>query len=223
MKLTGFRICIRKEHVFQMIDMKKESNIFQEVSEEYDNLLSEVFKRITPVALYEFGQIQKSDALREAHVNHEVLYSVLSLGKAISEWSAALFKQGNYLAGMLVNAMADDYLFQMDSLLQETVISICKKENYGVAARLEAPQDISIQVHRTAWEVTKAYQEIGLLITGGFMFDPVKTLCQVYLLEEGADIFYVEHDCSHCGNINCRTRNLDRKGRERCKNEVRSS
>lgn len=207
-KITEFHIKIRLDHVLHYIDCKRDSEIYEEVRTEYDALLNDIYEKITPTVLLEFGSLADEDKIIGNEKQKEALFCILTVGEEVSRWSTKLFQEGNYLGGMLADAMADDYLFQMDFALKRIVIELCKEKGYGVLRRLEAPLDIDMHVQKTAWETTRAEEEIGLKIKESYMYDPVKTMCQVYLLQKGSCNYQVEHDCSRCSNLNCKMRNL---------------
>ena len=135
----------------------------------------------------------------------EVLYGLCSIGHEMSSWSTQLFAEGDYVKGMLVDAIADDYLFQMDRKLEGTVIELCKNKKKGIAGRIEAPKDIPMSIQKEAFLAVHAEKE-GISIKESYMYDPVKTLCLIYLLDEKETRFSPGHDCAHCENLACKKR-----------------
>lgn len=165
---------------------------------------------LTPVAVLKFGDFSKYESIEHGTGEGKALFCIESVGEEISRLAADFFDRGNYVKGMLADAIADDCLFQLDHLLEERVKAICKEKNYGVIKRLEAPQDVPIEIQKTAWEVTRAEEEIGLKIKESYMLDPIKSNCQVYLLQEGCNEFQTEHDCSRCPKTECKMRHCDK-------------
>lgn len=51
---------------------------------------------------------------------------------------------GEYLKGMLADAIADDYVFQIEHNLVDVLKDMCIQNHVGIIRRLEAPQDIGI-------------------------------------------------------------------------------
>lgn len=208
MIIREFDIQICRENVFNLIDCYEDSAIYTEVLEEYEEMLPAAYEKMEPAALLEFGSLEGIPAEGYTGRAKEVLFSITTVGSRISSWSTALFAKGNYLGGMLADAMADDYLFQMDHLLSETVIRLCREKNKGVVRRLEAPQDIPMEVQKKALEVTGGEAAAGIRIKESYMYDPVKTTCQVYLLDDQKERFQIEHDCRRCPNLSCKLRNI---------------
>lgn len=206
MKITDFDIRINKENVLGLIDCKPDSPVYEAVLEDFEEVLPVAYEKLVPSALLEFGDISGYDLTEYGDDIREALFCIESVGSEISTWATSFFYDGNYVKGMLANAIADDYLFQMDYELQDVIVNLCKERNLGVLRRLEAPQDIPMEAQRTAWEVTRAEKEIGLGIKESFMLDPVKSNCQIYLVKEDCDSWNTAHDCSKCPRIDCKMR-----------------
>lgn len=210
MKITDFNIRINKENVLELIDCYADSPVYDEVSADLEEIIPIAYEMLTPVAVLEFGDFSKYESIEHETGEGKALFCIESVGKDISRLAATFFDKGNYVKGMLADAIADDCLFQLDHLLEERVKAICKEKNYGVIKRLEAPQDVPIEIQKTAWEVTRAEEEIGLKIKESYMLDPIKSNCQVYLLQEGCNEFRTEHDCSRCPKTECKMRHCDK-------------
>lgn len=210
MKITDFNIRINKENVLELIDCYADSPVYDEVSADLEEIIPIAYEMLTPVAVLEFGDFSKYESIEHGTGEGKALFCIESVGGEISRLAADFFDRGNYVKGMLADAIADDCLFQLDHLLEERVKAICKEKNYGVIKRLEAPQDVPIEIQKTAWEVTRAEEEIGLKIKESYMLDPIKSNCQVYLLQEGCNEFRTEHDCSRCPKTECKMRHCDK-------------
>lgn len=206
-KRTDFNIKISKENVCAFLDVEKNSSMYEEVMEELEEMLPTAYEKIRPVALLEFGDLDGYSLEADGKPVREALYGILSIGKEMGEWSTSLFAEGDYLRGMLADAIADDYLFQMDAEQTDNVVRMCREQGRGIAGRVEAPQDIPMSIQKKAFDVTGAGKE-GIGIKESYMYDPVKTVCQVYLLDDNVKRYHPEHDCSKCNNLTCKRRNL---------------
>jgi len=211
-KITDFEITIDQDNVMLLMDCGKDSNVYPRVVEELEEILEEAYQRIEPVALLAIGQLgqfeDKIEGIKASRKRDEFLglYVMKSIGRRISEWSTQCFEEGDYLKGMLVDAVADDYLFQMNETLKPVIVEMCLERGYGVERRLEAPHDLPMSVQRKGWELTKAKELAGIDIKESFMLDPVKSTCKVFLLKENSKEFHVDHDCSTCPNLTCKLR-----------------
>lgn len=208
MKRKEFSIRFSKDNIYQSIDCYPANPVFEQVEEEYQSMQQTAYDRIQPEAYLVFGSVPDCAATQEVAAGTEVLYVITTLGRAVSEWSTALFAEGNYLAGLLADAMADDYLFQMESELEDTIVSLCKEAGYGITRNLEAPTGIGIQIQRAALEAVQAQEETDLTITGSYMYEPIKTTCHVYVLEKGLTQYHTKHNCRECPAVDCKRRRV---------------
>ncbi len=208
MKFTDIKAQFRKDVIFKMIDCHHNSPIYEEVEDEYEGLIKEAYKKISANAVIAFGTISHELATDTIKPETPVLFKITTLGKEISDWSTELFARGNYMGGLLVNAMADEYLFQASELINPEVIALCKERKLGITKRLEAPGQMDMKVQKLAFDTTEAGKELGMGITDSYMLNPVKSLCQVFLLEPGAAKFKVDHNCAECDQVNCKMRHI---------------
>lgn len=208
MKKLDFNIEISIDNVLKAVGVTEDSDLYEEVHEELCTLIPIAKEKIKPIALLEVGTLGEQKIVRDEHTYTDVLYTVSSIGKEMEEWSTKFFAEGDYLKGMLVDAMSDDYLFQMDGQLEHSVIELSKKNKKGIVGRAEIPKDLPMSVQKDAYDAVDA-GNYGIGIKPSFMYDPVKTLCSIYLLDENTKRFQPEHDCSRCDNVTCKRRKRD--------------
>lgn len=203
MIVESFDIRISRDRVFRQLDCPKGNPVYDQVKEEYEILKASIMNYIEPKAGIIKSTLPSGD---------EVLFVLLTIGKKGPELVSRLFALGNYLAGMVADAMLDDYLFQMDTAFRPRVIREAQRYGKGIAERLEAPAGIDISIQKAIHRELDAEHTMGVTITDGFMFDPVKSLGIVYRLSENAEEFRTEHDCSKCGRKECRVRQHEYQG-----------
>lgn len=206
--LEGLHVEIEKDRVLKAMDCYEDSPVYEEVAEEYDEIIEEMTDLAEPVGIFGMGQITPELASEVYPEGTPVIFAVLSIGNGIKERSTAAFREGDYVKGMLMDAIADVALFSLDDEMQEPLRTFCREHKVGIEKRLEAPHDISMEAQRKAWEVLKLKERFGIRISEGFMFDPVKTSCQVFVLSKDADEFKAHHDCRNCNNYGCKMRKI---------------
>ena len=208
MKLTEFDIRISKENVCRLIQANPDSSMYQEIMAELQEMLPAAYEKLEPTALLEFGDFEAyADVIEEEGIE-EALYGIITVGEEIGSWSTQLFREGNYLGGMLADAIADDCLYQMDEAISEAAIGMCRERQRGIVRRLEAPVDIPMSIQKKAYDITDAGRQAGIKIKGSYMYSPVKTVCQVYILDKDTTRYHAEHDCGRCENATCKMRNI---------------
>lgn len=203
-KITEFQIRISSDSVCSMLNADR-SLLADEMREELEEMLSEAYERLEPAAYLGFGDTEGFLYGEDQLPGQEALYVICTVGERLSGWSSELFRQGDCVRAMLADAAADNCLFQLDGQLREQISALCREHGRGIRRRLEAPQDAPMRIQKKALDVTGAAQ-YGIGITEGFMYRPVKSVCQVYLLSENPEENNSEHDCSRCPNTSCRMR-----------------
>lgn len=206
--LEGLKVSSNLDSVMLLIDCKKDSPIYEEMTEEYEELWPEMLELAEPVGIIGFGVLPELGEECVYPAGTRVIYAVTSVGDGIKQCSTQAFAQGDYVRGMLCDAIADAALFSMEDQVQENLKKICGDHGVGIVKRLEAPQDIPMGVQKAAWDTLQLKQQLGIKISSGYMFDPVKTTCQVYVITDDVAVFHAQHDCRNCPNVNCKLRNI---------------
>lgn len=199
---------IDKESVFKSLNCSEDSPAYEDFQETYDEIYEEMCSLVEPVGVIGIASMPSSIASANYPVGTPIIYMVTSVGDGLKQHSTKAFQEGDYVKGMLCDAMADDALFSMEDQLMQKLKEICAEHQFGVLARLEAPHHISMEVQKEAWQYLQLENRFGIQISSGYMFDPVKTSCQLLILTEDTSVFQAEHDCRKCPNLNCRLRSI---------------
>lgn len=203
-----FNIHIDCEIVLKMLQCFKGNPNYDEFVEEYEALVPRVLSLAKPKAVLAFTTIDKEYAKDLLPLGSQVLYTIITVGKELSDLSNAYFAENEYVKGMLVDAMADACLFSMEEELLEQIKELCQKRQVGVKHRYEAPVDVPMIAQKIAFDKTNAEELLQMGITSGYMLDPVKSNCQIFGITEDTKMFQLEHDCRKCDNLKCPLRHI---------------
>lgn len=206
--LNGLKVNTELAQVMHALDCSEDSPVYDELQEEYEELYRDIFALTEPVGILGVGTLSEAAATEEYPAGTRVIYAVTSIGDGMKRSSTLAFQEGDYVRGMLYDAMADNALFSLEERMLEQLREVCAEHGVGILKRLEAPHDISMQVQKDAWEYLNLKERFGIDISCGYMFDPVKTSCQVFVLTDKTDVFKAQHDCRKCSNVNCKFRNI---------------
>lgn len=221
MILTGTNIQIEKKTAYRLIDCYDNSPIYGEIEELYEEIEGEMIPLVQARGILSFAEAtelfldkdssenehwEEGSLQRNDFENKEYALLLYTLGDEISSYVSTLFSEGDYLKGMLADAMADSCLFSMEKEWTGILTDECRKRNLGIAQRMEAPTDFSMEVQKRVWQLLDG-ASIGVMMTSGAMFSPVKTICLMFLLTDDVCQNNTGHDCSRCTNINCKLRN----------------
>ena len=206
MIIEEFHITIRKNIVFKLLDCHHDNPAYELVEKTYKELEKIIYDYIKPKCLIFYSKFIEGEPNLLEKYGKEFFYVVMTIGGELEIRSKECFNNGNYLEGMLFNAMADDYLFQMEEAVADILTEECSKRGKGIKQRLAAPEDIPIEFHNTVYEQINNANPQDIKITDGYMFEPVKTCCYVLVLSDDANLFTFRHDCGKCQMKGCKLR-----------------
>ena len=206
--IENLKASFDKDAVLAAIDCTEDSPVYEMVEEEYLEICGEAEGLIEPVGILGFGTIPEGASAPSCKAGTKVIYAVLSIGDKVKQRSTQAFAECDYVCGMLWDAIADEALFSLEGKMKEKLQEVCELHGVGIHRRLEAPHDIPMYAQRAAWECLKLKERLGINISCGYMYDPVKTSCQVFVISENKEVFHAEHDCRKCPNIRCKRRNV---------------
>jgi len=208
MLIRDFKIEFNQANVFHQIDCYQGSELYEEVLEEYRQMEEEMPALCDPVFIMEYGVIGPELAREGIPEGTPVLMVITSIGAGMSKYSTQCFTEGDYLRGMLADAMADSALFSLAKQYVPYLKEECGRLGMGIRRRLEAPHDISMMVQKVVLEKTKARELYGMGISSGYMLDPVKSNAEIYILTNDKEIFMNQHNCRNCDRYDCQGRNI---------------
>lgn len=195
-------IQLNKQTVLERLQGNETEVLYKELSREFENLLPEFLHCIQPEYRIEIEDTEKK------------AYILLTLGAKITEKTESWMQEGKVMDALLLDAMADTYLFQMDAELPALTKEIFAEKKLGVEKRLEPGVDIELKEQLTIYEKVKREDDF-IHMTKGYMFEPVKTFGYILQLTENRQVFQMQHDCSKCNNLQCKMRGkmqLEMKG-----------
>lgn len=187
------QIQLKKEAILERLEGNKTPELNEELGNQYEKLLPDFYQWITPEFRIEIAKEEKR------------AYLLLSLGSTISEKIDEEMKQGNVMNALLLDAMADTCLFQLDGKIEELTKETFAELNLGVEKRLNPGVEIPVKEQETILEKTAKPQDF-IHLTKGYVLEPVKTYGYILQLTENKEIFKMQHDCSKCNNLQCKMR-----------------
>lgn len=199
---------IRQSDVLRQIGCNEDSELYKEVLAEFKEIETQMYELCEPVFLMEYGEIGPELANAAIPEGTPVLMVITSIGRGISEYATKCFAEGDYLKGMLADAMADSALFSLEKEIVPYLREECGVRRMGIRRRLEAPQDISIEAQKVVFDLTGAAEKCGMGISSGYMLDPVKSNGAIYLLTDDQELFMHQHNCRKCSQLDCKGRNI---------------
>ena len=208
MFLKDLKIEINRDEVFRQIGCKKDNAFYDLYVDEYNEILDKMYSLCSPVCILEHDIIGSELKLEGIKEGTAVMYFLYSIGDGISRYSTKCFEEGDYVKGMLSDAMGDSALFSLEKEFIPHLKKVCSNMKVGIKRRLEAPGDIPMTAQKVIWDKTDAQNICGIGISSGLMFDPIKSNGIIYLLTDDENIFMAQHNCRNCTRYDCPMRNI---------------
>ncbi len=199
--ITGKNIIPEFSAVLKLFGCKGGEKSQEEVKKQFDILLPKFRIYLKPRAA-----LVLTPALEEIKGiwgQDTIMYVVLTLGKGPDKLCKSFFDKGDAFSGLLVSLMADASLFAFESQVQEHIKQMCREEGLGVSKRLSIPEDLPMEIQKSACDAVEAKRTLGITMTQAYMMNPEKSMCYVLAVTEDAGIFKGGHDCTRCGKKEC--------------------
>lgn len=89
--LEGLHARIDKDEVLKTMDCYEDSPVYEEVAEEYEEIVGEAQSLVEPIGIIGMGEITEKLASEKYPAGTPVIFAVLSIGNAIKEQSTRFF------------------------------------------------------------------------------------------------------------------------------------
>jgi ferredoxin len=211
-KLTKFDIRVDRETAFHLMDCYPNSTIYDEMVEAFQKLEEPLLQCISPAAYLKTGKITEQEAAHSAGrlaAGTPVVYVLLTVGDGAVDFSSQYFKTGRYLLGILTDAMADSYLFQMDDVVKSYIKGGGMGRHSNLSGKIEAPDHVPMIMQKDILDKINEAQPLDIGITESYMYTPIKTMGSILLLTKDS-IVKTERSCDTCGRKEkCSLRQFD--------------
>lgn len=208
MKFTNLKAELSNELILEKLNCTLNSPLHDELLEELLEIKEEAQGLLCPFGAMTFGELPEQIATEEYPKGTRIVYVITTVGDAISGYIEKYFNEGDYVKGMLADALADTCLFELEKSWGHILMEECRKAGCGISGRLEIPQDLSMKTQKIAFETIGAEELPGIRLSDGYMFYPVKSICHVFLLSKETEQFEIGHNCRTCRNKSCNMRRL---------------
>lgn len=171
---------------------------------EYEEFLPLLKEKVQPAAVMGLYNLRAGilegtrDTGSDGTEEKTVLLLMVTLGNRIQEEIDSCYRKEDYLSHILLNAMADTYLFETEKDWRPRLVSYCKERGYGIVQRIEADPSIHSSLQQTAAKSLEAERLLGVKMTESFMFSPVKTVLYAFVLSKEEQGYQMDHHCADC-------------------------
>lgn len=206
--IRNFDLQPNKQEIFKLINCQEDSFIYDKTSKLYESLKILAYDLIKPKAVITFDN--EINDLKSEYLNKctTIIYVIMTLGSQISDKVTELFKAGKYLDSIILNGIADYFIFNMENILIPKIKSECLKKGLGLQKRLEISNELLLESQKIILEKTKAKELINLDMTNEYMLEPIKSYTFVLGANDCVSNSNIEHSCNGCMSINCKMKKI---------------
>jgi len=197
--IDEFNIRIDKNRVLNIIGCCKDNIVYMDILKTINELENNFYNIINPKAIFEV----KDSILTEYEKN---IFVILTVGNNIVLYSERLFNNGEYLNGIIFNAMADDYLMQMDSFVCSEIVKECSSINLGVVRKFVPFENIDGKYQKIIADKLDSFKKIGIRANNRNVLYPGKILSFIIGAESNIKNKDIIHNCTKCNVKNCKWR-----------------
>lgn len=193
-----------QSRVMKMLDCSEDNPTFPTLVHLFEQSCHLCEKLLKPVGRWKFEQKTFSEPTCGFEIKRG--FTFISVGGGLEAGADDYFSQGEYMKAMMLHAIADDCLFQMERIVHAGVSRWCQRCRLKVASRLEAGNDFDALTLKNVIHQCDLPKEWGIQVTRGGMLVPEKSMCFIYTFKTKGDGW--EHDCRQCSKKDCHLRNL---------------
>lgn len=195
-----------QEQLFNQMHIREDLWNYETYQRAYHELMEEIPRMIDPKGAYKLVPNRIGKMIHEdlSGLTHLVC-SVVTLGPGISRWCTELFAERDYLKGLMIDAIADQMLFNLsDDFYTLIRADIVEGKHLGLTARY-VPDKKRIPVHfqKEILDLTCEQERLRVSVTEDFMYNPIKSLGYVYGADPRICTATKDHDCGLCAKTDC--------------------
>lgn len=199
--LLDFEFKLDKKQVIDTLKSYCEILTDEEIGALYDLLLPNLYECVQPTGIFTIEEKEKVFNFPIIKNYKYVVYCIVTMSDKCNEKVNEYFSYGNIKEGMVLDAMATSYLFEISSQLFKYIYIKTKKLSLGLSCRI-APGDgeVPLQYQKYILDKLDAENFLGITVTEDYMLSSMRSMAYIYGADEHIIPNRKDHDCSKCPN-----------------------
>ena len=189
---------VSREAVLHSMGCRKDDPAYEEYLKAYNEIESEALRRIRPKAAYSFDIIPPEFPRSMELYGKELIYFMITVGSAVTELSDRCIEKGEYMKGLIANAIADSCLFFCENKLLCDIREKCISEGKGIKRMLDAPVSLPAELNSLIASKVDAKVTLGVTLNEAYVFSPIKSYACIFELSHDPEEMNIFHDCERC-------------------------
>jgi hypothetical protein len=199
--VLDFNFKLDKKIVINTLKSYCETITDEEISSIYETLLPVLYEFVQPTGIFNIDIKDKDFTFDVINDFDHIVYCIVTIGDKITEKVNEFFSYAKMKEGMVLDAMATSYLFEISSQLFDHIYKKVKILGLGLSHRI-APGDgeIPLWYQKNILDALDSKNFLGIYVNEDFMLTSLRSLAYIYGADEHKPLSDVDHDCSRCSN-----------------------
>lgn len=195
MQLVYFDIKTNTSKVFKIIECGCDNPNYGYIAKVYTSAEDAFLKYFSPIGIYDITNNSFEN------MSHSI-YAIMSLGKRVSELITDCFANGDYMKAIILNAICDDYIMQMDKQICKSIEASCREKKLGCSQRYIPFENADPQLQSKIVSQLEA-ENYGITINDSFIISPAKSLGFIVGADKSMAASSIIHNCLKCRQLDC--------------------
>lgn len=207
--ILEFDFKLDKQQVINTLKSYCEIVTDEEISSLYDKLLPVLYERVQPAGIFTIEEKCEDFVFDVIDDYAQIVYCMVTMGDKITEKTNEFFSYAKMKEGMVLDAMATSYLFEISSQLFNHIYEKAADMNIGISRRI-APGDgeIPLWYQKNILDKLDSNNFLGVYVNEDSMLTSLRSMAYIYGADKDKPLSKTDHDCSRCSNKDqCSMRN----------------
>ncbi len=196
---------IDKKRVLKALACPEESSVYKDTANLLEKTLTDLEHMVEVWTGIEIIPLKEPyTSIIETNAGSKLGIAGISLGDRITEKSRALFEQGDYLEGYLMDLATDELIFQISNVVKKELEKKLQLNTCG-QVRIISPGDgdVPLVFQKHILADLKKRGSVPIEITDNMMLKPVKSMLFIVGVTRNQETSSSEHFCQKCFLTNC--------------------
>ncbi len=199
--ILDFDFKLDKNQVTNTLKSYGENVTDEEIASLYDKLLPDLYECVQPAAIFSIEEKSKDFIFETINDCKFIIYCMVTIGDKITEKVNHFFSYANMKEGMVLDAMATSYLFEISSQLFNHIHKKAEEMNLGLSYRI-SPGDgeIPLWYQKNILDKLDSENFFGIYVNEDFMLTSLRSMSYIYGADTNKPLSNIDHDCNRCTN-----------------------
>ena len=195
--------CSGEEIILRSLGCQKTDPSYDEFQRAYREVEGNAVKAADVRAAARIGRIPDDFPKSMRFYGRDLIFFCISLGEDITKLSEKYISEGEFIKGMIVDAIADNCLFSCEKIILHEIEKYARNKQFGIEGIFDAPDSIEGKMQMLIAAMLDAENNLSVSVTGNYMMSPVKSYACVMPMVSDASVMNIYHDCSKCTMKEC--------------------